>query len=91
MDVISEGAETESDAVELAQLGCQFLLGQRRRHQVGRVPAAQRLCQFQRAVRTNPLPGQPVQQFAPIRGQQGHRHARSTSTPAPLLRVTARR
>ncbi len=27
MDVISEGAETESDAVELAQLGCQFAQG----------------------------------------------------------------
>ncbi|MGA8713054.1 MAG: EAL domain-containing protein [Roseiarcus sp.] len=27
MDVISEGAETESDAVELAQIGCQFAQG----------------------------------------------------------------
>ncbi len=27
MDVISEGADTESDAVELAQIGCQFAQG----------------------------------------------------------------
>ena len=27
MEVISEGAETESDAVELAQIGCQFAQG----------------------------------------------------------------
>ena len=27
MDVISEGAETESDAVEFAQFGCQFAQG----------------------------------------------------------------
>ncbi len=27
MDVISEGADTESDAVELAQIGCQFVQG----------------------------------------------------------------
>ena len=27
MDVISEGAETKSDAVELAQIGCQFAQG----------------------------------------------------------------
>jgi EAL domain-containing protein (putative c-di-GMP-specific phosphodiesterase class I) len=27
MDVITEGAETESDAVELSQLGCEFAQG----------------------------------------------------------------
>jgi EAL domain-containing protein (putative c-di-GMP-specific phosphodiesterase class I) len=27
MDVISEGAESESDTVELAQIGCQFAQG----------------------------------------------------------------
>ena len=27
MDVVAEGAETESDAVELSQLGCEFAQG----------------------------------------------------------------
>jgi len=29
------------------------------------------LSKFQRAVLTDPLPGQPVQQFAPVQGQAG--------------------
>jgi EAL domain-containing protein (putative c-di-GMP-specific phosphodiesterase class I) len=27
MDVVAEGAETESDAVELSQMGCEFAQG----------------------------------------------------------------